>query len=188
MRRLTVFCAVLALLVLSFPQYAAADESEGSDNGWHFGPYASGSTDSSTCGNDWANDTFKRVFKVTSVGGTWYLREDFKDGKFVTMAGNSPGGCETSGPHGSIVTAGIKGNFKGWEGGTVTGGTFNPTGGCGNPCNGTNFVATHFGAGASWNVMPFKFTYHADGPGLLYRFWQNASEDLGGNYGDIATN
>src|SRR5690349_7855627 len=30
----------------------------------HYGPYASGSEDSGTCGNDWAQDTFDRHFTV----------------------------------------------------------------------------------------------------------------------------
>src|SRR5437879_514156 len=30
----------------------------------HYGPYASGSPDSGTCGPDWANDTFDRHFTV----------------------------------------------------------------------------------------------------------------------------
>src|SRR6266545_6406928 len=30
----------------------------------HYGPYASSSPDSSTCGNDWAQDTFDRHFTV----------------------------------------------------------------------------------------------------------------------------
>jgi hypothetical protein len=34
----------------------------------HYGPYASGSGDSGTCGPDWATDTFDRHFTVRSNG------------------------------------------------------------------------------------------------------------------------
>jgi hypothetical protein len=53
----------------------------------------SGSTDSGTCGNNWANDTFNREFDVSQDRGTFVLTEFFKDGHFVTVAGFSPGGC-----------------------------------------------------------------------------------------------
>ena len=64
-----------------------------------YGPYASGSTDSGTCGNDWANDTFNRVYKVQTkrnADGTYNVTEDFKDGSFTTILGPSPGACETN--------------------------------------------------------------------------------------------
>src|SRR5687768_13737919 len=38
----------------------------------HYGPYPSGSPDSGTCGNDWAEDTFDRHFTVrTNPDGTF---------------------------------------------------------------------------------------------------------------------
>lgn len=198
MKRLSMLTVIFALLLLSVPQIAFADDEDQGDQddrGDHgdrgaqrFGPYESSSTDSGTCGNDWANDTFKRVFKVSQdSAGNWQLREDFKDGKFVTVAGRSPGACQTSGANGTLVAAGITGKFKGWLSGTVTGGTFVPEGGCPDPCTGDKFVLIHFGSGATWNVAPFKFNYHANGGHLLFRHWQNASDDQGGNRGDIAT-
>ena len=57
----------------------------------HYGPYTSTSPDSSTCGNDWAEDTFDRDF---TVRGTTVV-EQFKNGSFVTMAGPSPGARAT---------------------------------------------------------------------------------------------
>src|SRR5689334_21775294 len=77
----------------------------------HFGGYASGSPDSSTCGNDWANDTFDRFFSVESNGGTLTVVEDFKNGAFTTIAGPSPGGCDTN-PGGTVV-AGMTGSLQG---------------------------------------------------------------------------
>lgn len=147
----------------------------------------SGSTDSGTCQNDWANDTFTRVFEVSDIDGTTaYLREDFKNGKFETVAGASPGACQPT-PNGHLVAAGIDGNFRGFLAGTVTGGSFKPDATCLQPCTGDNFVASFFGTGATWNVDTFKFEYEAHGRDLISRHWQNASPDQGGNQGDIYT-
>lgn len=183
MRRIvTAFLAVMLLLAMVRP--ASADEGRR-----HFGPFAGGSPDSGTCGNDWAHDTFKRFFTVTAnPDGSLDLREDFKEGKFLTVAGRSPGGCQAALPHGSEVAAGIKGNFHGFLGGPVTGGTFNPNATCNDPCTGSSFVLAFFGVSAdNWNVNTFKFTYHAEGEHLAFRNWQNASADQGGNRGDIAS-
>src|ERR1700747_389883 len=46
----------------------------------HYGPYASGSGDSGTCGPDWATDMFDRDFTVRSNGdGTYTVVEQFKN-------------------------------------------------------------------------------------------------------------
>ena len=177
---------VVGILVVGGLANSANAEDGAGKNAWHFGPFAGASSDSGTCGNDWAQDTFKRHFTVSVADGTWTVREDFKDGKFVTVAGRSPGGCETTGEHGTAVAAGIEGNFKGWLAGVVTGGTFDPDAACSDPCGGTKFVAAHFGGAATWNVVPFKFEYHAEQGHLAFRHWQNASADQGGNRGDIA--
>ena len=188
MRRLTLVLAILAMLATALP--AAADDGERDQDGRVFGPFASSSKDSGTCGNDWANDTFERVFTVTrNADGSFTLREDFRDGEFVTIAGDSPGACETSSPHGTTIRAGVRGEFSGFLVGPVTGGTgtFEPAGGCPAPCTGTEFLAIHFGAGATWDTSTFRFRYEADDEdGLHFTHWQNASPDQGGNRGDIA--
>src|SRR4029078_13466357 len=75
----------------------------------HYGPYASGSPDSSTCGNDWADDTFARDFTVR--GAT--VVEQFKNGSFVTNAGASPGACDPSDGYGpGTVGAGHTGSMQ----------------------------------------------------------------------------
>ncbi|MEO8744999.1 MAG: hypothetical protein ABI334_08710 [Candidatus Dormiibacterota bacterium] len=142
----------------------------------------SGSADSGTCGNNWANDTYSRHFDVEQNGDTTVLTEFFKNGHFVTVAGASPGACESG--NGTLITAGIRGSFHGSESGIVTGGTFNPDGTCSATCNSTDWVAALFGDGAAWSVQTFSFTYEAQGGGLLFRRWTNAST---GNIGDIAT-
>ena len=145
----------------------------------------SGSPDSGTCGNSWANDTFTRQFDVQATGGTFTLTEFFKDGHFVTVAGASPGACETGSDHGLLIDGGVRGSFHGFLAGDVTGGTFNPDATCPDPCNGDKFVAAFFGPTAVWNITTdWSFSYEAQGGGLLVRRWTNAGS---GNLGDIAT-
>ena len=162
----------------------------------NFGPFASASTDSGTCGvTDWAQDTFNRSFTVTqNSDGTFAVREDFTKGRFTTIAGASPGACEgSSTPHGTLVAAGKKGNFHGYLAGTTTG-IFNKHGCDSGGCDSTaGFIAHVFGPGAAYTcstgvgACSFFFTYQANGQGLKFHHWINASTDLGGNRGDIAT-
>ena len=189
MRRFTLLLTIVAMLAMSAPIAADDGRQNGQyEGGRRFGPYASGSTDSGTCGNDWANDTFKRLFTVTSnADGSYTLREDFRDGKFVTVAGASPGACETSTPHGTTIRGAVRGEFAGFLAGRVSGGTFDPAGGCPDPCSGSTFLRIHFGPAATWDVSTFRFRYHVDDEaGLHFTRWQNASGDQGGNQGDIA--
>jgi hypothetical protein len=184
-RWLSLAAAVLALVALP-ATVAASQESV------HFGPIDSGSTDSGTCGNDWANDTFKRVFDAstsTNADGTYSVTESFIDGRFVTVKGFSPGGCETVPPTLGMVAAGVTGSFSGNFQIVVTGGTFNPNATCDPTSCGTtaDFVKTVYGPGATRDIPSFAFTYHANGPGLVEREWHNASPDEGGNSGDIRT-
>lgn len=183
-RWLSLAISILALAVAPTTALAGQDSV-------HFGPINSGSTDSSTCGGDWANDTFKRVFDMpTTKGadGNYSGTESFIDGRFVTIAGASPGACESGSNNGGMIGAGVTGSFHGSFQLVVHNGTFNPDARCDElTCNNTTkFVATVFGASATFDTGPsFVFTYHANGPDLLQREWQNASADEGGNVGDI---
>lgn len=155
-----------------------------------YGPFPSSTPDSGTCGNDWADDTFDRFFRVSTspnADGTYNVEEQFKNGSFVTVAGQSPGACETN--PGGTVTAGIRGGFQGSFSIVVTGGTYNPDADCstGPGCGTTaDFVHTVFGAEASFSVTTFLFNYNSSDQGLTRRTWKNASLDRGGNKGDIA--
>jgi hypothetical protein len=169
----------------------------------HFGPFPGSSPDSGSCGNNWANDTYQRDFTVRANGdGTFNVEEQFKDGTFVTVAGASPGACEQTPHHGSVVVAGISGNLQGYERGIVTGGAYNPEGCSTNPvsCSTTaGFIATTFGAGAQFacitgvGTCTFNFEYSSNDQRLTYRHWQdnsdNAAPRRGGLKleGDIAT-
>jgi hypothetical protein len=194
MKRLLIVLMAASALAL-VPMAAAADEGEGDQ---HFGPFAGTSTDSGTCGKpDWAADTFTRNFWVhRNADGSFRVIETFTNGTFVTTGPLSPGGCETSPNHGSAVLPGIKGQFGGFFNGTITGSpVYNPNG-CNTPgqCNTTSgFVAGVFGPAAEYGCISgpgqcsFFFGYFARDQGLKYHWWINASSDLGGNRGDIAT-
>jgi hypothetical protein len=150
----------------------------------HYTIANSGSTDSGTCGTDWAADSFDRDYTI-SAG---QIVEKFKNGTFTTLAAPSPGACETAGGplgNGHVVTPGINGKLQGDEVILVTGGTFNPNASC-TPvtCPDTaGVIATYFGAGTTTTVNTFEFHYSAGN----YGEWKNASADRGGNHGDIYT-
>lgn len=194
MKRLLIVLMAASALAL-VPMAVAADEGEGDQQ--HFGPFAGASPDSGTCGPDWAADTFTRNFVVQqNADGTFRLIEFFSHGKFVTTGPQSPGACESSSKHGSTLLAGVEGRFGGFLNGTITGPTvFNPRG-CDVPgaCNTTTgFAAAVFGSAAEFGCVSgpgscsFFFGYHSRDQRLIFRHWINASPDLGGNRGDIAT-
>ena len=159
----------------------------------HYGPYAGSSPDSGTCGNDWASDTFQRHFTVFNRAGSVVVVEQFKDGSFTTIAGPSPGACETS-PAGSTVAAGVTGSFRGYFIISIAFGQSSTDPNCVSgmpfaPCTTAGFINSHF-AGCTYPSAPcevttFLFTYAAADQGLIERAWKNASLDRGGNNGDI---
>lgn len=160
------------------------------NNTQHYGPYASGSPDSGTCGNNWAEDTFDRHFTVhNNHDGTYTVVEQFKDGSFVTNDGFSPGACDSSdGTPPGAIAAGKTGSLQGYLILTVTGtqNPYNPACATTGPCTTTGFITTHF-TGASTTDGPYFFHYSAGDHGLIYHEWKNASCDRGGNHGDIAS-
>ena len=181
-RWLSLIASVVAIAVM--PMTAAAGQ-----DSVHYGPISSGSPDSGTCGNNWASDTYMRTFDASTspnADGTYSATETFIDGRFVTVAGASPDACDPSGTPGSTITSGVTGSFHGNFMIVVSHGTFNPSASCESGCDTTaGFVATVYGAGATYDIPSFGFAYHANGPGLVQRAWQNASADQGGNGGDI---
>ena len=183
-RRMTVLVAALMAFAIAPTAALAAQPAR------HFGPFDSASPDSGTCGNDWANDTFKRKFDAATApntDGSYTVVESFISGRFVTVAGPSPDACDPTGTAGSTIGAGVTGNFSGSFTVVVSGGTYNPNAACTQAtCSTTaGFVAAVYGAAATWDVTSFGLTYHANGPGLIQREWTNASADQGGNSGDI---
>jgi hypothetical protein len=173
----------------------------------HYGPYTSTSSDSGTCGNDWATDTFDRHFTVfQNKDGSMAIVEQFKDGSFVTPApvgdparspnGPSPGACQNSATPQGTVNDGITGDLHGYfviplpatESQTSTSPYCNATTSSNANCDTTTFIDTHFtpcyGAGTC-TVTTFFFHYSAGDQGLVMNEWKNASADRGGNSGDI---
>jgi len=171
----------------------------------HYGPYASGSTDSGTCGNDWANDLFNRHFTVffNPDGSVKSIVEQFKDGSFMTPASDSPpvnfspGACENSATPAGIVNTGITGDLHGYFIITVPPLTYETS--SDSHCNGMTmmtdsscdtqvFVESHFSScvyQVTCPVTTFFDHYSAGDQGLIMHEWKNASPDRGGNGGDI---
>ncbi|HEV2118912.1 MAG TPA: hypothetical protein VGS11_02205 [Candidatus Bathyarchaeia archaeon] len=178
----------------------------------HYGPYASGSPDSGTCGNYWADDTYNRHFTVfqNKNDGSFLVVEQFKDGNFITPSAGStdtppspspnpsPGACENSpGVPQGFVNNGVTGSLHGYFVVPLPSGTMqtstdsncvagNPTA----PCTTTGFIDSHFtpcyfGGSGTCPVTTFFFHYAAGGQGLIINEWKNASADRGGNHGDI---
>lgn len=179
----------LLLAATAVPAFAAGNPNSILPAVKIYGPFASSSPDSGTCGNDWANDTFDRFFRVNTnpnPDDTYTVVEQFKNGTFTTVEGASPGACETN--PGGTLAAGITGTLTGDFIITVSGGTFNPGADCSVDCNTTaGFIHTVFGSSASYDVFTFAFNYSSSDQSLLLRTWRNASANRGGNLGDIAT-
>jgi hypothetical protein len=190
MRRVLILLSVAALSVLS----GAGGVSAGSAD--HFGPFAAASPDGGTCA-PWALDTYQRSYTVVDNGnGTFKLTADSR-GTFVTTGPASPGGCEATNHHGSVVLPGINGDFQGFLSGTVTSSTYNPAGcdAVGAACDTTvGFVTAVFGPTAVFTCSvgyagcTFNFEYNSNDPSLQYRHWQDKSDNHGGEQfiGDIA--
>jgi hypothetical protein len=161
----------------------------------HYGPYPSSSPDSGTCGNDWATDTFDRVFTVkTNSDGTFTVVQQFKNGSFVTNAGPSPGACDTTdGSPPGAVNAGVTGSMHGYfiisnvTTQTSTSPYCDAVAMTNAGCTTTTFINTHFAPcyPATCQVTTFAFHYSAGDQGLVEHEWKNASPDRGGNHGDI---
>ncbi len=186
-RKITYF-AVAALFVWSLSLVTSSAAAGSKDQ--HFGPFASTSPDNGTCG-EWATDTFDRFFNVhANNNGTFSVDEQFKNGSFETLGGDSPGACEPGSKHGSTVDAGVTGTFVGYINFTVTGGTYNPAGcSVAGACNTTaGFFAATF-PGATYNYDRWAFEYASGDQDLLYHHWADVSDNTGTNEifrGDIA--
>ena len=137
-------------------------------------------TDHGSCGNGWATDTSMRTWSVKQAqNGTFRVTRKDK-GTFVTIAGQSPGACDTTGKHGHLLNAGIKGKFRGYLTGTVSGGTFNPNATCNAACIGdtTTFISTFFSGGTftcslGYAGCKFNFEYSSPNKTLRFHHWQD---------------
>jgi hypothetical protein len=77
------------------------------------GPVAIVQEDIGTCNNFWAVDSFDKFYTLTlNHDGTYNLQVNYKNGTFSTLAGASPGACESAPApdgNGKTVVAGITG-------------------------------------------------------------------------------
>ena len=183
MRKLTTIFAVAAFMAVA--GFGSTVASAADTQNYTFAGQGSG--DSSTCGPDWANDTYTRVFKVfpeQNVDGSYRVVEFFTNGHFVTIQGPSPESCEAA--TSNTVSGNVNGTFHGNEVIKVTGGTYSPTGAAAwDGTGGTaGFISAGFGGGATKNVSDYWFKYHTGNPAACVKTWVNAAT---GNAGDIAT-
>jgi hypothetical protein len=163
----------------------------------HYGPYASGSPDTGSCGNRWAEDVFDREFTVRSnEDGTFSVVEQFKNGWLATVIGPSPGACETGyTSHGTVIVPGAVGEMTGYLVVSDAGAPTSTSPYCDatdpvNPvCTTAIFVNTHFAPCYPFTcgVTTYYFHYAVGQPTPIYHEWKNASADRGGDGGDIAT-
>lgn len=190
--------AAMAAAMAAFPIAAGADSGSGATT--HLGPFPTADDpDGGSCGVPWALDNFDRFLTVHDNGdGTFAVREDFKNGAFVTTGPLSPGGCEPDSHHGAAVLPGINGTFHGYLEGTVSGGTFDPAGcaAAGADCTTTaGLIAATFGPGAGFTCLTgagscrFAFEYAAGDQGLIFHHWEDRNDKTGIEEfkGDIAT-
>jgi hypothetical protein len=198
------------LLTSTSAALTPADSSSSGTSSQHYGPYASGSPDSGTCGNNWADDTYNRHFTIfqNRNDGSLLVVEQFKDGNFHTPSttppttNQSPGACNTSpGPtgNGGTVAAGIQGSFHGYfvipipsSVSQTSNSPFCDANAMSNsPCTTTTFIDSHFspacyfGGTGTCPVTTFFFHYSAGDQQLIAHEWKNSSPDRGGNSGDI---
>ena len=190
MKRLLIF-ATLFVAALAFAATVAADPGHGHGEKKHPAKFSftMTNTDNGSCSTPWATLQEVRTFMVKDNGdGTFRVwRRD--RGTFTTLGPASPGACETTKPHGTLVRAGVKGKFHGYLVGTVSGGTFDPNAACTAPatdCGFTDvFIATHFGSGAQFSCFnnstdcKFTFGYSAPAQHLRLHHWRDYGRGAG---------
>jgi type 1 fimbria pilin len=194
MKRLLVLpvlaAGALALAAFAFASAGSANKHAPTAKGGKL-TFSVTTTDHGCNFRPWATDTLKRTYKVhLRKDGSYTVRREDK-GRFVTTGGQSPSadpcpGVVRRGKHGATVVAGIKGKLHGYLQGTVTGGTFIPTGTCTATCSADDFIANFFTSGASFTCSQgyagcrFNFSYTAQRQqkqGLLYHHWVDRGLD-----------
>jgi hypothetical protein len=144
-------------------------------------------TDNGSCGTPWATDVVKRTYRVKKNRDGSYTLTRFDRGRFTTLAGKSPGACDTTGRHGQTIRAGVTGRMVGYLRGKVTGGKFDRNATCTtSDCGFTDvFLKTFFGPDAKFSCFEnsqdckFNFNYTAPRQHLLFRHWQDKGKGAG---------
>jgi len=187
-RSLVLFALLLGALSLAATGLADPGHGGKKSKKHHKYAFTVTTTDNGSCGTPWATDVIKRTFRVKKNRDGSYALTRFDRGRFVTLAGRSPGACDTTGRHGQTIRAGVHGKMRGYLRGTVTGGTYNPNATCTGPdCGFTDvFLTTFFGPGAKFscfeNSPDCRFNYNYTAPRqrpLLFRHWQDKGKGAG---------
>lgn len=146
-----------------------------------FGPYNSGSTDSSICGGDWANDTYTRTYIVAPQSDGSFTVTELFNGVFSTIAGaHQPNGpCGEADP--TFGETPVTGSFYGDYAVQVpVGSDFNQIAVCPAGCTTSEFFASVFGKPANFldtATYAWQFTYDAGAHGT----WSNTDHGNSGN-------
>lgn len=122
--------------------------------------------------------------------------QQFKRGSFVTNPepNPSPGSCDsTDGSPPGFVDEGVTGSMHGYFIISGVGPQTSDSQYCNadtntnDPCNTTIFINSHFADcyPITCTVTTFAFHFAAGNQSLVEHEWKNASEDRGGNHGDI---
>jgi hypothetical protein len=200
MRRLFIMViAAISVIGFAVPSWATVT---GGDT---YGPAGMSGADNGSCGNEWANDTWQRSFNVNPTprihAGVYsynVTRWD-RSGAFTTIAGVSPGACDSGTDNGNTVIGGINGKFYGHVNYTVTcpstGDCYNRAAatqymsGCSPNCTTDGFVAAAFGPGATYTSGAFVYTYRSSDRRLCLHKWVDQGYDGTSETftGDIAT-
>jgi hypothetical protein len=118
--------------------------------------------DVGSCNNDWATVTLTKNYKLTLTTTGVYNLEVKEDGPFTTIAGTSPGACESGANNGNTVGAGITGKtHQTFDAPVTSTATPNPNPDCAanNGCAGSgDFLNAVFGPG--WVRGDFSWTAH----------------------------
>lgn len=180
----TLIGGSLAIIAACIWLAAPASAADAEDSTQIYGPYASDSPDSGTCGNQWAKDAMDRVYIVNiqpNPDETYNVTQEFRDGTFTTLAGHSPGACETGSDNGQTVPADLSGTFQGSFEILVWNGSYDPAAACSAPCYTKDFVKAYFGPGAVYDIPAWNLQYDAEN----YGQWKNTSSRRGETQGDI---
>ena len=180
MSRSKLYNAMVIALTMALMSISSLSSASAAPGVRTYGPFASTSEDSGTCGNSWASDTFNRFFKVfttQNADNTYTVIEDFRQGSFVTVLGQSPGACQPEGNPNGTVGEGVTGKFSGTFTVIVSNGTYNPAAAAVGTST-LDFVHAVFGPSATFDVPSFSFEYSTKHNGS----WINSDK---GNSGDI---
>ena len=175
------------------------DKGKGKQQGKNRFAFVVVSPDNGSCSQPWATDTIHRTYSVKDNGdGTFTLRRSDR-GTFVTTGPVSPGKCDTTGKHGSVVGPGYTGKLTGYLVGTVKASSFNPKATCVAACFTDVFITTFFSADAQFSCFTnstdckFNFNYTSKAKQastlakLKYRHWQDKGKGAGTMLNEVFT-